>query len=188
VGTLFLGFLFWMGFGGQFGVPDTPRTVILMDIYNHYFIFFVFLIILFYTGEVVHREQTTRFAIINDALPPPDWVLYGSKLLALFILVFLLATLPMIAGICVQLMKGFTELNLRIYLATCYGLSLPMFSEMIMFSFFVHVLVNNKFAGHAVALIIWVLMMLCYSTGFFDYRLLLYSYTPDYWITDMDGI
>ncbi|MFI5154246.1 MAG: ABC transporter permease subunit [Chitinophagales bacterium] len=188
VGTFFLGFLFWMGAGRQFNVPDLPRTVTIMDIYDHNFIFFIFLIIIFYTGETVHREKTTRFAIINDALPPPDWVLYGSKLIALFFLALLLATVPMLTGICIQLAKGFDQLNLPAYLITCYGLSLPMFIEMLMFCFAVHVLINNKFAGHALGLIIWVIMLLGYATGRFDYRLMLYSYTPDYWVTDMDGL
>jgi ABC-2 type transport system permease protein len=57
-----------------------------------------------------------------------------------------------------------------------------------MFAFAVHVLINNKFAGHALGMMIFVAMLLVSSTGRFDYRLLLYSYTPDYWITDMDGL
>jgi ABC-2 type transport system permease protein len=187
-GILFLGFIFWMGFGQRFGVQDLPRTVLYMDIYNHNFIFFVFIILLFYTGETVHREKLTRFAIINDALPPADWILYASKLIALVCLAFILATIPVLVGIIIQLVKGYTILNIPIYLAACYAISLPLFMEIIMFSFAIHVLINNKFAGHAVGFIIWTLMLLGPATGRFDYKLLLYSYTPDYVFSDLDGI
>ncbi len=187
-GILFLGFIFWVGFGNQFGVQDLPRTVVYMDIYNHNFIFFIFIILLFYTGEAVHREKLTRFAIINDALPPADWILYTSKLIALVCLALILATVPVLVGIIIQLAKGYTILNIPVYLKACYAISLPLFMEMIMFSFAIHVLINNKFAGHAVGIVIWTLMLLGPATGRFDYKLLLYSYTPDYVFSDLDGI
>lgn len=57
VGVLFLGFIFWMGFGQQYDAKEFPPTVMLMDIYNHNFLLFVFIILLFYTGETVHREK-----------------------------------------------------------------------------------------------------------------------------------
>ncbi|MEO5595325.1 MAG: hypothetical protein ABIR15_16325 [Chitinophagaceae bacterium] len=186
VGIFFLAFIFWMG-GRQFGVQDLPRTVLLMGIYTNNFVLFVFLILMFYTGEVIHRERASRFALINDALPPPTWVLYSSKLLALFLLVLLLAFIPVITGICVQLSKGFVLLNLKAYLIYYFFISLPLYLEIVMFCFVVHVLINNKFAGHGIALAIWILLFLGWTTGRFNYRLLLYSYTPDIWVTDMDG-
>lgn len=188
VGVFFLGFILWMGFDRQFNVPDLPRTVVFVDIYMHNFLFFVFIILLFYTGEALHREKVTKFAIINDALPPADWVLYGSKLAALFFLSFVVASLPVITGILVQLAKGYTSFNLPAYFIACYGITLPVFFEMVMLCFFVHVLINNKFAGHAVGISVWAGMAFLSGTGRFDYRLLLYSYTPDLWITDMDGV
>ena len=44
---------------------------------------FVFIILMFYAGETVHRDRTTRFANISDALPIPNWVQLGSKFMAL---------------------------------------------------------------------------------------------------------
>jgi hypothetical protein len=50
-------------------VGDKPITVFLMDYKNYNYSLFIFIILLFYTGEAVHREKTTRFNILNDALP-----------------------------------------------------------------------------------------------------------------------
>jgi ABC-2 type transport system permease protein len=188
VGIFFLGVIFWNGNGSNFGVWNLPTTVFFMNMYDHDFLLFVFLILLFYTGEAVHREKASRFAIINDALPPANWMLYGSKMIALFCLSGVLASVPMFVGLAVQLIKGYHDFNFPIYLTACYAISMPLFTEMILFAFGVHVLINNKFAGHAVGLIIWIMLLLANSTGHFDYNLLLYSYTPSYAFSDLDGL
>lgn len=187
-GIIFLGLIFWLGPGEAFNAPELPRTTVLLDIYINNFTFFIFLIVLFFTGEAIHREKNTRFAIIRDTLPPANWMLYGSKLLGLFYLALLLASIPIVTGIFIQLIKGYSRFDLTSYFTICYGLSLPLFIEMVIFCFVVHVLVNNRFAGHTVALIVWILMLLSYSSTRFDYSLLLYSYTPEYWLTDMGGL
>ncbi len=186
-GIVFLGFVFWMG-NGDFGVPDFPRTVMLMDIFNDVFPFFIFLIIIFYTGETLHRDRVTRYAFINDSLPPPNWVLNGSKLLALLILAFGLSLIPLIAGIVIQTAKGFYHYNLSFYFIFVFTIILPRLLEMVIFSYVVHVVINSKFVAHGVGVSIWVLVFFLNVTGTFNYNLLVYSYTPWYGISDMDGL
>jgi ABC-2 type transport system permease protein len=187
-GLLFLGFVFYMGNEHNYGVDDFPRTVTLIAIFNEVFLFFIFFIIIFYTGETVHRDRITRYAFINDSLPAPNWVLNGSKLLSLLVLGFGLSLIPMVLGVLVQLIKGYTDLNLPVYLMTVFTLVLPRFLEMVVFSYVIHVVVNNKFAAHGIGIVIWVVMFFMNITSIFNYRPLLYSYTPGYEISDMDGI
>ena len=188
VGVFFLGMIFSLGFREWYGVSDFPRTVIYMDIYAHNFLFFVFLILVFYTGEVIHREKATRFSLINDSLPPKDWLLYTAKFIALSVVALFLATIPVFVGIIIQIAKGYHDFHFAMYFAECYLVTLPMFIEMIAFSFFLHVLINNKFAAHAVALTVYVIMLAAYITRHWNYYLWMYSYTPDYDFSDMDGI
>jgi ABC-2 type transport system permease protein len=114
-GTFFLGFVFWMG-NNEFGVSYSPRTIMLLDIFSDVFPFFIFFIIIFYTGETLHRDRLTRYAYINDSLPPPNWVLNGSKLLALLVLGLGLSLIPLVTGMIVQTAKGFFHYNLSFYL------------------------------------------------------------------------
>ena len=186
-GMIFLGLVFWMG-NTQFGVPDFPRTVMLFDIFNDVFPFFIFFIIIFYTGETLHRDRTTRYAFINDSLPPPNRVLNGSKLIALLVLGASLAFIPVILGLLVQTLKGFHLYNFGTYLTYLFIVLLPRLLEMVVFSYLVHVLINNKFMAHAVGIVFWILVFFLQTTGTFDYHLLVYSYTPYYQITDMDGL
>lgn len=186
-GMVFLGFVFWMG-NNYNGVPDFSRTVVLLDIFDDAFPFFIFFIIIFYTGETLHRDRLTRYAFINDSLPPPNWVLNGSKLITLLLLGFGLSLIPLVTGIIVQIGKGFYQFNFPVYLTFLFVIILPRILAMVMFSYFIHVLVNNKFVAHGIGVFIWVIMFFLRETNIFNYNLLLYSYTPSSGISDMDGL
>src|ERR1700754_4720326 len=131
-GYIFLIFVFWHG-PGQYDVHDYPRTVFFVDAFTDVFTFFVFLIIIFYTGEAVHREKLTRYAFINDALPPPDWVLNTAKLLSLCILAAFLALTPMIVGLPIQILKGYPQFNFALYLSSTFVIILPKLILMVLF-------------------------------------------------------
>ncbi len=186
-GSLFLGFVFWLG-ERNYNVEDLPRTVTLLAIFNDAFPFFMFFIIMFYTGETLQRDRLTRYAFINDALPPPNWVLNGSRLIPLLIIGAGLSCIPLLVGIVVQLLKGYVQLNLAAYASYIGLILLPKLLLSVVFCYLIHVIINNKFAAYAVGVTIWVGFFFLDITGTFDYHLLLYSYTPAAPISDMDGI
>ena len=186
-GSLFLGFVFWLGQANE-DVPDYPRTVMLLAFFNDAFPFFIFFIILFYTGETLQRDRLTRYAFINDSLPPPNWVLNGSKLISLLVLSVGLSLLPVVVGVVVQLAKGYTQLNWNAYLTYLFIVLLPKFLAAAALCYMIQVIFNNKFAGYAIAAPLWIGMFFLDFTGIFNYHLLLYSYTPNSGITDMDGM
>jgi ABC-2 type transport system permease protein len=186
-GYIFLSFVFWNG-PGRFDTRDFPRTVFFVDAFTDFFLFFVFLIIVFYTGETVHREKLTRFAFINDALPPPDWVFNTAKLLSLCTLAVFLALTPMIIGLPVQLLKGYHEFNLAQYFSATFIMIIPRLTAMVLFCYSIHLIVNNKFAAHGIAISIWITLFCLITFNYFGYLLLLYSYAPFIWASDMDGI
>ena len=186
-GLFFLAFVFWMG-SREYNVPNFPRTVLLFNIFNDVFTFFIFFIIIFYTGETLHRDRVTRYSCINDTLPPPNWVLNGSKLIPLLILGVFLTFAPVFIALPVQIIKGFYQFNFPAYLVNIFVVILPRFLEMVMFSYVIHVVINNKFVAHGIGVSIWVLMFFLHITGLFNYNLLLYSYTPGFGISDMDGL
>ncbi len=186
-GVIFLLIDFWIG-NTFYSVSNKPLTIFLMDYKNYDYNVFMFIILLFYTGETVHREKATGFNIINDAMPVSNAVFYMSKLLSLFGIAFVLATIPLIAGVLVQTLKGFTNYNFGVYFIDLYLLTLPGFIQMVLLSFAVHIIVNNKFAGHGIALLIWVSMFLMRNFAQMDYNLFFYFYTPEYRWSDMNGL
>jgi ABC-2 type transport system permease protein len=187
LGAFFLGFAFWMG-DRDWGVPYLPQTSQFMAVFWDVFVFFIFFILLFYTGETLHRDRITRYAFINDSLPPPNWVANGSKLVALLVLALWLALMPLLVGVIVQLSKGFHDFNWPLYFAAIGETILPKLIEMVLFCYAVHVVINNKFAAHGVAAVLWLAAFFLVDTHTFDYYLLVYASFPMQGFGDMDGL
>jgi hypothetical protein len=175
----------WIG-NQQYGVPDRPLTMNMLLFKTFNYSLFVFILIMFYAGETVHRDRATRFSNIADALPVPNWVQLGSKFLAITGVCFLLATIPMIVGVTVQILQGFFEFKWDYYFIDLYAITFWDYFQMALLAFFVHALVNNKFLGHFVGIGIWVLIFIARSVLEWDYNLVLYSYKPSYRISDMN--
>jgi len=186
-GAIALGFAFWMG-DDFYQVDNFPRTVMLLDTFNNTFVFFIFFLILFYTGETLHRDRVTRYSFINDSLPPPNWVQNGAKLISLLILGGALSLMPVIVGLPIQMAKGYHLFNFPMYGMYEFVRIVPHLLEMVIFSYAVHVIVNNKFAAHAVAVVLWLGFFFLETSGVFNYHLLLYGYVPGTGVSDMDGL
>ncbi len=186
-GTIFMSLIFW-NIGGRYGIPDLRRTFLMIVGFNENFLFFVFIVLIFYTGETIHRERLTRFSTINDSLPPPNWVLNTAKLISLLGLALFLALFPILVGIGVQLAQGFTHLAIPLYLTNLLAVDLPLFAEMLFFAFMLHIVINNKFAALGIGIGFWIAITLLRDSGKLDYLLLLYSNTPNFLLTEIDGL
>ena len=109
--------------------------------------------ILFYTGEIMWKENEIRFNQIYDSLPTSYAVPVASKFLALagVILVYILFMIPV--GMFMQLVQGFTAFQPGIYLKI---MLLRLFVPMLIYigmSMFIQSLFNNKFIGYAVCIL-----------------------------------
>lgn len=185
-GVIFLGVDAYMG-NKIYGTPSLPLTNYMIESKNGTYIIFVFIILIFFTGEVVHRDKTLKFSQITDALPVPNWVSYGSKFWALSLVCIFMATLVIVVGVFSQTIQGYFNYELGKYFTDLYLLELPRYLQLTMLAFFVHIMVNKKFLGHIVAIGIWLVLFGINSIGEFNYNLALYSYRPGYRISDMNG-
>lgn len=187
VGTIFLGIIFSHGHT-NYNVFDYPRTSMILFMFNNNFIIFLFCVIIFYTGEVIHRERATGFSFINDALPPPVWLLHLAKILSIVCLCIFLTIAPMLIGLAIQISRGFYLFNFPVYFKVLFACVLPKLVEMTMLSFVLHICIRNKFAALGVGIAYIVLCLLGIQSGYMNYRMLLFSYTPFYAISDFDNV
>ncbi|MBK8425901.1 MAG: ABC transporter permease [Lewinellaceae bacterium] len=176
----------WIG-NLQYGVPDRPLTMNMLLFKTYNYSLFVFILLMFYVGETVHRDRATRFDNIGDALPVPNWVQLGSKFVAIVGICVLLATIPMLVGVVVQVLHGFFNFKFGFYFVDLYLITFWDYLQMALLAFFVHALVNNKFVGHFVGLGIWIMMFVLRNFMDFGYNLGFYSYKPGYLISDMNN-
>ncbi|MEL7161560.1 MAG: peptidase M1, partial [Bacteroidota bacterium] len=183
---LFLFFDGWFGYT-TYGTPSLPTTYIMLEMKNATYIFFVMIILVFYTGEVVHRDRTVKFDQISDALPVPNWAIYGGKLLTMILVTFLLATMVWVMGVFNQTVQGYFAYDFGQYFTDLYLLTWPQYLVLMTLAFFVHVLVNKKFLGHVVAIATYAAVFFIPSILEIDYNMFLFASRPGYTISDMNG-
>ena len=184
--VLFLFFDAWFGFP-TYGTPSLPLTYYMLEVKDFTYVILIFILIVFMTGEVLHRERNVNYDQIFGALPLPNRIVYGSKFLALVMVSFILVNMILVSGVLNQIIKGYFNFEFDKYFTDLYLIEFPKYITFIMLAFFVHSLVTKKFMGHVIAIAIWVLLFGLNSLADVNNNLYLYSYTPGYTVSDMNG-
>ena len=140
----------------MFGTAVLPVTHLMLRVIDGSFNLFVFLILIFYSGELIWRERTLRMSDMVDALPVPTWVMWASKLTALCATVFVLLGAAMATSIGVQLYRGYTHFEIPLYMKSLLFMEAPFFLILASLCVFVQVITNNKFLGWLVSTVVYV--------------------------------
>jgi ABC-2 type transport system permease protein len=184
--VLFLFFDGWFG-APLYGTPSLPLTLYMLEVKSFTYIILIFILIVFMTGEVLHRERNVNYDQIFGSLPIPNKIVYGSKFLALVMISFILVNLVLVSGLLNQVLKGYFNFEFDLYFIDLYLIEFPKYITFIMLAFFVHSMVTKKFMGHVIAIAIWVFLFALNSLADINNNLYLYSYTPNYTLSDMNG-
>lgn len=185
-GLLFLFFDGWFG-NTTYGTPNLPITAYMIEAKNGTYIIFVMIILVFYTGEVVHRDRSVGFNQIADALPVPNWTIYGGKFLTMVLVAFVLATMVWVIGIFSQTIQGYFAYDFGQYFTDLYLLTFPQYVVLAILAFFVHALVSKKFLGHVLAIGIYAVFFSIPNFIDLDYNMFIYGARPSYLISEMNG-
>ena len=144
-----------------YGLTVFPVTYNMVDTVRGSFFLFIAAIITFYSGAIVWKERESKVNDIYDALPYPDWLPVLSKTLALSLTVLLLLLVGCAVGIVKQLSSGFTDIRPGVYFTELVlndGLS---FLNVIMLSVFIHSVVNNRYLGYFLFVVVLIANGLC---------------------------
>jgi ABC-type transport system involved in multi-copper enzyme maturation permease subunit len=175
--------------GGGVLVPTTIRVIreltsSLSEELSRWVIIPAFII--FFAGELIWRERDARLDEITDAIPGSEWVPLLGKFLGLGLVLALFTVLQMIAGILAQILMDYDTFEFGLYLKILFGLQLPEYLLFVVLALVVHVVVDQKYTGHMVAIIIYVFIALSSLFGV-EHNLLVYGAGPGWSYTDMRG-
>ncbi|WP_338870756.1 M1 family aminopeptidase [Spirosoma sp. SC4-14] len=150
--------------GEWYGTHTLPTTYVMLNKMTIFTGLFLFILMVLYVGDLTWKERDVRISQISDALPVPNWIMLVSKYLGLGLAFAIVIALGILLGACIQTMKGEAALiEWRVYATSLYGNALLSLLTLMLLGFFIHVVVNNKFAGHALLLLFFVsLGMLSY--------------------------
>jgi ABC-type transport system involved in multi-copper enzyme maturation permease subunit len=177
----------------HWGVPLLPRTGYLLT--KHLtsplteavdFRVIIPLLIVYFAGELVWRERDAGLSEQVDATPAPEWVLFGGKLLGLSLVLVALMAMLAVAGMLVQGMAGYHNFQIELYLKILFGLQLPEYLLFAVLALTVHVVVNQKYVGLLVSLVLYFLIIFSPFLGI-EHNLLVYAASPEWSFTDMRG-
>ena len=170
----------------MYGIYTFPVTSKIIQTIADIFSLFFIIIITFYTGELVWRERNNKINQIADALPIKNVTLILSKFFAMLLVLVLLNLALILTSMMLQTASGYTNYESGIALKYMFLESFPGYISLVMFSFFIHALVNNKFLGHTIVIITYIINIALQTNGF-EHKLYLLAETPSIKLSDMNG-
>ena len=185
LGLMTHGFGMSSGRAEIYGTPMYPLTHLMIEELENSYNFLLAFIVLFYAGELVWRERSSRINEVTDAFPLPDWIPLLSKLVAIaaVIVLFMLAGTAECIGY--QFIRGYYTIEPGLYLANIALTTLPLLLMGAM-ALFLQVIANNKFLGYLFA-VVYVVSGIALDQLGYDHLLYNYGGAPATLYSDMNG-
>ena len=171
-----------------YGTSTYPVTYQILQIGGATFQFFMVILIVFYSGILVWRERDSKVEELVGTAPLKPYVSFGSKLLALVMVQVVLLFVVMITGMFVQMYNGYYHLEPLQYIKELFGFKLIGLTLICAMAMAIQVLVNQKYVGYFVAVVIFVLIPVIF--GLLDWNNQLYLFNssgPRLPYSDMNG-
>jgi hypothetical protein len=142
------------------------------------------LVIAVYAGELVWKDRDTGTSEIGDAVPVRTGVALLGRFLALIAIIVFFQLGMMAGGILLQALHGYYHFELGLYLRILFGWNFIGFVLLAALAMTIHVLVNHKYVGHVVTLMVIVFNV---SAQFGVHHLLVYNSSPPLNYSEMNG-
>ncbi len=145
------------------------------------------LFLVFFAGELIWRERDAGLGEITDAMPGSEWTPLIGKLSGLALLLVVFMALLTAAGMLAQVISGHREFEIGLYVKTLFGLQLVEYLLFAVLAFVVHVIVDQRYVGHLVAILAFAWVAVLASLFGFEHNLLVYGHGPGWSYTEMRG-
>lgn len=171
--------------GELYGTPVLPLTGTMVGAVEGSFMFVVLIIIIYYSGELVHSERSAGLAEIVDATAYPPWIMAVAKVGALWFVITALLIVVMLTAIVVQTVNDYYRYQLDVYFVGLFGMIGFWYYLWCIPAVLVQVLSPGKFVGMLVFLLVFLALQTLPSIGF-EHHLYLFS-GPEAPYSDMNG-
>ena len=169
-----------------FGTAVHPVTHLMVNILQGAFLIVVLVIVTVYSGELVWRERTARVHEVIDALPVPNWVLWGGKVAALAVVVAAMLGTAILTGMGIQASRGHYAFEIGVYLRGMLVLAGIPFTLAAVLAVFLQVVTNHRYVGYLL-MILYFLSGPVLSAWDFNHNLYQYAQAPSARYSDMNG-
>lgn len=174
-------------YAGHFAGENVwPVTYLMLQSVEGGASLFFYIVATLYGAELMWRERDTRFDGIHDALPMRETTDWLSKLTALCFVELVLLTVAGICGITMQTVAGYYHYELLQYAKELYLVAFPQVLIFVLLALFVQTVVSNKFIGHGIVILVFVITPILSNFGW-ENTLYLPGNTTSVTYSDMNG-
>ena len=145
------------------------------------------LLTIFFAGELVWRERDNRVDDITGALPGSAWAQFAGKFIGLSMVLALFITCLLLASIGAQLILGYYDIELSLYIKILFGLQLPEYLLFALLAITVHTMVNHKYIGYLVNILVYAFIAALAGMLGIEHCMLIYGASPEWSYTTMSG-
>ena len=170
-----------------FGLQSYPVTYKMVDIIGSNSAIFVIIVLVFFSGELVWRDRDSHINEVIDATPHTSLSSLFAKTIALFVLACSLFFFNMLLGILSQLLDGYTNIELDVYLGTFYYDYLALYLVTCALLVFFQVIINHKYIGYFVSVLYLIVLDLLWAVFDVNSNMVSVGSTPFMMYSDMNG-
>ena len=148
-----------------YGTNAWPLTRYMASYIEVSFSLILLIIVAYYTAEVVWRERQSGMGDIIDSLPTPNWVLFVSKLIGLYVVIFALLLLGTVFALLYQIAQGHFAFELGQYVVRLAAFTAPPMMLAAVLAVLLQTLSPNKFVGIGLFVLYIISSLVLYNLG-----------------------
>ncbi|MEQ9423461.1 MAG: M1 family aminopeptidase [Cyclobacteriaceae bacterium] len=150
--------------GRVFGIYTYPTTYLMIEEIQGFNLFFL-IILVSYAGELVWKERDAKIDLIYDAMPLLDFINLISKFFGLLLTYVTLLVSLIVLGVAIQTFKGYYNYEIGLYFSHLFSETLTFLVLFTILAFFIQVMVNHKFLGHALMVVFFLFSIVLEQWG-----------------------
>ena len=165
---------------GRYGGKSLPVTYHMVDTIRGAFYLFLISMISYFTGILVWKERNAKVNEIYDTLPTKNWTIWLGKFSAMAATIFLLLCVTVAIGVTVQLSKGYTNLEMNVYIGELLIDDFAGFLCMVALALLVQTLSPNMFLGFFIVVVFNILNTFIWSAMHIDTNMVRFGANPNH--------
>ena len=170
-----------------YGIQSYPVTYKMTDSLEGASTLFIIIILVFFSGEVIWRDRMNHMNEVIDATPHPSFTSLLGRVFALISVAVFMHLFMIVLGIGYQLIKGYTAIEIDVYLGSLVFDQLPIYIIWSMVLVFVQVLINQRYLGYFASILFIFLIDILWSILDIDTNMVTIGSRPSLFYSDMNG-
>jgi hypothetical protein len=170
-----------------FGLQSYPVTYKVIDDIAGSTGLFMLIVVIFFSGELVWRDRVSNIHEVINATPHNSFVSVFAKVASLVSVAVLLQFVFIFMGIMAQLSRGYTAIELDVYLIDFFVDSLPGYIIYASLFVLIQTLLNNRYVGYFVGILFVSAWSIILSVVHWESNMLQPGGAPGIFYSDMNG-